>query len=157
MSTLPKYQYIYRYRFGAILLAVIVWTSGCSSTTVRPGPAQSVVDAAEQMLGVPYRYGGMSPSGFDCSGLVHYSYARMGQQVPRTTAALYHTTTPRSLDQLQPGDLLFFKLTGKKVSHVAIYIDSKRFIHAPSSGKQVSYGSLKNSYWRKRLVRAGRL
>ncbi len=154
----PLYSYsICRHWLGAGLLAVVMWTSGCSSTPPRPGPAHSVVDVAEQMLGVPYRYGGISPNGFDCSGLVYYSYARMGQQVPRTTTALYSRATPRSMEQLQPGDLLFFKLTSRKISHVAIYVGNQRFIHAPSSGKQVSYGSLENSYWRKRLVRGGRL
>lgn len=157
MNMATEIRLILRQWAGICLLVVGLWISGCSSTPERTAPTHSVVDAAEQMLGTPYRYGGTSPDGFDCSGLVYYSYARMGQQVPRTTAGLYHASTPHRLDQLQPGDLLFFRLEGKKVSHVAIYIGSRRFIHAPSDGKQVSYGSLNNDYWRKRLIRAGRL
>ncbi len=121
-----------------------------------PQPESSVVSTARDMLGVPYRYGGSSPRGFDCSGLVTYAYQQAGIQVPRTSADQYRYSRKVDMGQLQPGDLLFFRLRPPKVSHVAIYDRDGRFIHAPSSGKHVSYASLDNPYWRQHLIGAGR-
>ena len=116
----------------------------------------SVISTARKMLGIPYRYGGASPNGFDCSDLGSYVYRSAGIQVPRTSKEQYRQADRIPLAQLQPGDLLFFRLQPQKVSHVAIYEGRGRFIHAPSSGKRVSYASLDNPYWRKHLVGAGR-
>ncbi len=128
------------------------------SPAVKAGPpAQvTVIETAQKMLGAPYRYGGSSPSGFDCSGLVRYAYRSVGKQVPRTSSDQFLRANRVALQNLQPGDLLFFRLSPPKVSHVAIYDRNGRFIHAPSSGKRVSYASLDNPYWRKHLVGAGR-
>ena len=108
------------------------------------------------MLGVAYRFGGANPRGFDCSGLVHYSYAQAGIRLPRTTQAIFrasHLVDPR---EIQAGDLVFFNISSKKIAHIGIYAGSNRFIHAPSSGKAVSYASLGNPYWKNRLVAVGR-
>ncbi len=75
---------------------------------------------------------------------------------PRTTKTLYDSTFTVDPSALQQGDLLFFDIEGK-VSHVGLYIGGKTFVHAPSSGKKVSYASMDNPYWRERLVKAGRL
>lgn len=117
---------------------------------------QGVVKTARNMLGAPYRYGGASPNGFDCSGLVSYAYRSVGIRVPRTSSEQFRQAEKVSIAQLRPGDLLFFRLSPPKISHVAIYDRDGRFIHAPSSGKRVSYASLDNPYWRKHLVGAGR-
>lgn len=110
------------------------------------------------MIGVPYRYGGASPSGFDCSGLVVYSYARAGVPgLPHSVAHLERMTRPVALERLQPGDLLFFRLSGKKTSHVAIYVGNRAFVHAPSGGKRVERVSFDHVYWGPRIRRAGRL
>ena len=130
-----------------------------SSTITKQGEAPavvSVINSARKMLGVPYRYGGASPSGFDCSGLVSYAYRSAGISIPRSSAAQYLRAEKIPLSDLQPGDLLFFRLSPPKISHVAIYDRGGRFIHAPSSGKRVSYASLDNPYWYKHLVGAGR-
>ena len=119
-------------------------------------PEVSVVNIARDMLGTPYRYGGSSPQGFDCSGLVSYAYRQAGIQVPRTSVGQYRDSLKVPLHNLQPGDLLFFRLQPPKVSHVGIYDRDGRFIHAPSSGKSVSYASLDNPYWREHLIGAGR-
>lgn len=125
-----------------------------------PATEQSVatraVRVARQQVGAPYRYGGATPSGFDCSGLVQYAYRHAGLRVPRTTTALYRTANPVSLSELRPGDILFFYFDNK-VGHVALYTGDGRFVHAPSSGKYVVRGSLENQFWRERLVSAGRL
>jgi cell wall-associated NlpC family hydrolase len=70
---------------------------------------------------------------------------------------LYRSARHIRLGMLRPGDILFFKLNGKRVSHVGIYLGEKRFIHAPKTGRDVSIGSLNNGYWRRHLVTAGRL
>lgn len=111
---------------------------------------------AATLVGSPYHYGGSSPRGFDCSGLVYYAYSKAGIRVPRTTQAQYRNARRVSLSQLDPGDLLFFKLGGIPVAHVGIYAGNDRFIHAPSAGKKVSYASLNNAYWQTRLLAAGR-
>lgn len=127
------------------------------TTSAQKSPAQSkVLDTAQQMLGVPYRSGGSSPRGFDCSGLVSYSYKRAGIHIPRTTAQQYTQSQKIPRRDLQSGDLVFFNLKGRKISHVGIYLDRGRFIHAPSSGKSVSIDSLENPYWHSRYRGAGR-
>ncbi len=122
----------------------------------RPNYHMAMV--AKQMVGVRYRYGGNSPSsGFDCSGLIYYSYKRIGLRSPRTTRDLYRHARPVNRSELRTGDILFFKLDGKKVSHAAIYLGNGRMVHAPSSGKRVSYASIRSRFWRSRLIGAGRL
>ncbi|WP_127475445.1 C40 family peptidase [Sulfurivermis fontis] len=127
----------------------------------QPAPAMSTapmsraVVVAQQMVGKPYRYGGNTPRGFDCSGLVQYSYGQAGKAVPRSTTEQYSRTRTIPYAQRAPGDLLFFRIDGKP-SHVGIYLGNDRFVHAPSSGKQVEYASLANDYWSRRLVKVGR-
>ena len=151
-----------------VSLMTLVLVAACSSTPEYPdrgstspaghgaGKNHPGVRIAESMLGTPYHYGGSSPRGFDCSGLVYYSYRKAGIHVPRTTREQLRAANRINLSQLTRGDLLFFGLGHKSVSHVAIYTGQGRFIHAPSSGKQVSYGSMKNKYWKNRLIAAGR-
>ena len=109
------------------------------------------------MVGTPYRYGGAGPQGFDCSGLVYYSYRKAGIAVPRGTGEQYRQSRRVKLSRLQPGDLIFFRISRDRLSHVGIYAGSGRFIHAPSSGKRVAYASLDNPYWEARVIGAGRL
>lgn len=109
------------------------------------------------MVGKPYVYGGNSPSGFDCSGLVHYSYARAGVNVPRTTRSQINAGKAVPTHSLRPGDLVFFDQEGRKFSHVGIYIGQGRFVHAPSSGKRVRVDRLDMRYWQKHFVAARRI
>ena len=108
-----------------------------------------------QQLGVPYRYGGATPQGFDCSGLVYYSYQQVGKTVPRTTATLWSQTQPVAIGEFEAGDILFFRIKGK-LSHVGLYIGNDRFVHAPESGRLVSVASLRSDFYRNALIRAGR-
>lgn len=116
---------------------------------------QQVIQNAIQQIGLPYQYGGNNPKGFDCSGLVQYSFARSGIVVPRTTGEQlnYFTEIPRS--QLQAGDLVFFKIDNRQ-RHVAIMLNAHDFVHAPSSGKNVSTSNLSNPYWNPRFLKAAR-
>ncbi len=121
----------------------------------RPTLGERAASIALQQVGVPYRYGGTSPNGFDCSGLVHYSYSRAGGSVPRTTGQLWDSTTRVDRSDLRPGDLIFFSINGK-MQHVGMYIGGNEFVHAPSSGKQVSVASLSTAYYNSAFLRAGR-
>ena len=146
---------------GAVLVGALL-LSACSTAPLRPvGDAtpyeQTAVAVAKEMLGVRYRYGGEDPRhGFDCSGLVYYSYRRAGLSVPRVAGEQYMHTQPVYRDALRPGDLVFFRTGRRLVSHVGIYIGRGRFIHAPSSGQRVSIDSLDEPYWRRHYVRGGR-
>jgi murein DD-endopeptidase len=119
-------------------------------------PRHEAAEIAVGMIGTPYRYGGRTPRGFDCSGLVQYSYSSAGVKVPRTSLGQYSAAMSISLTDAEPGDLLFFRYD-QKISHVAIYLGDERFVHAPSSGKQVSVDSLRNPHYQQHFVRAGRL
>lgn len=125
----------------------------------HPRYATSVGDraalAALDQLGVPYRYGGSAPDGFDCSGLIQYSYRRAGKSLPRTTAALWDYAVPVDDRNLRAGDLLFFNIAGK-MAHVGLYLGDGRFVHAPATGREVSIASLHSDFYRRALIRAGR-
>jgi peptidoglycan DL-endopeptidase CwlO len=95
--------------------------------------SQRAVRIARTQLGAPYRYGGASPAGFDCSGLVMWVYGRLGISLPHNAAALYGIGRAVSRSRLRPGDLLFFHGLG----HVGLYIGHGRMIHAPQSGRSV--------------------
>jgi len=110
---------------------------------------------ALQQVGVPYRYGGTTTSGFDCSGLVQYSYGQVGKMVPRTTGQLWSSTATVRRENLQAGDLLFFSIAGK-MSHVGMYLGGQRFVHAPSSGRKVTVADLNSRYYSAAFIRAGR-
>ena len=107
----------------------------------------SVVDIALQYLGVPYVWGGASPVGFDCSGLMQYSYRQVGVMLPRTSRAQYTVgqhIAPDRLDLLQPGDLVFFGTGGdpSRVQHVGMYVGDGNYLHAPYTGAVVRVDSL---------------
>lgn len=110
-----------------------------SATVV--GSGSKLVDQAAKYLGVKYVYGGSSPSGFDCSGLVQYCCRQLGVSVNRTASAQYSNGVYVSRDNLKPGDLVFFS-RGGRISHVVIYAGNGMVIHAPHTGKTVSYQSL---------------
>lgn len=144
---------------GLTLALCLVFLSGCASTpdnAAHSGSSHKALTIASKMVGKPYHYGGTTPRGFDCSGLIYYSYRKAGIQVPRTTREQYHHADRIAIPDIQPGDLLFFKLNSRSISHVAIYAGQGRIIHAPSSGKQVSYAELDSAWWRKHLAAAGR-
>jgi cell wall-associated NlpC family hydrolase len=123
-----------------------VASSGSSGSTTGPAPPSThggVVSIAMQYLGVPYRWGGASPSsGFDCSGFVMYVYAQVGVSLPHSSYSQYGMGSPVSRDQLQPGDLVFFDGLG----HVGIYVGGGSFIHAPHTGDVVKISSLTGWY-----------
>jgi peptidoglycan DL-endopeptidase CwlO len=116
-------------------------------TFVAPPPdgsrASQAISIAMQYLGVPYVWGGMSPAGFDCSGLISYVFAQVGVSLPHHAAAQYGYGAPVSRDQLQPGDLVFFNGLG----HAGIYVGGGSFIHAPHTGDVVKISSLYDGWY----------
>ena len=123
-------------------------SSSSSATVSGTAAGNKIVSTAKQYLGVPYKWGGTDPSGFDCSGFVYYVLRSNGINVSRTQAAMYSEGTPVSKANLQPGDAVFFQNTYKAgLSHVGIYVGNGQFIHAPSSGKVVSYADLNSDYY----------
>jgi cell wall-associated NlpC family hydrolase len=114
---------------------------------------QRVVEIARKHVGTPYRFGGTSPSGFDCSGLVRYVYAQVGVSLPHNAAQQYRYGMPVSRDRLEPGDLVFFD----GLRHNGIYVGRGRFIHARQTGKRVAIASLDDNWYAEHWVGARRL
>ena len=110
---------------------------------------RTVVRHAIYNLGQPYRWGGQAPdTGFDCSGLVFYTHGKAGLRTPRTAKNQLKKGRPVSKSTIQPGDLVFFKIPGKKAGlHVGVYIGNGQFIHAPGSGRKISLARLNNIYF----------
>ena len=120
--------------------------------------SEEVVVQAVSQLGTPYRWGGESAeTGFDCSGLTQHAFQAANIELPRTSYQQYRATSRIERDELRPGDLVFFRLKGKRVDHVGIYVGGNRFIHAPSRGKDVSFARLDNAYWSRNYIGAGRV
>lgn len=119
--------------------------------------SDQAADHAQKMVGRPYRYGGSSPAGFDCSGLVMYSYRQAGLSLPHHTDKQRLAARLIRVTELRRGDLLFFNQEGKKYGHVGIYVGGGKFVHAPSSGKSVRSDRLDSPYWSKQLSEARRL
>lgn len=147
------------------LWITIALLAGCASTPdvqpiVKPVAKYKspIIDYAMTLQGVPYRYGKESPDeGFDCSGFVKHVYGKYGVPLPRTARQMAAVLPPISRYHIQSGDLVFFNTSAMPYSHVGIFIEDDRFIHAPSRRTgRVLVSSLNNRYWSKRFVGARR-
>lgn len=137
-----------------LLLALLL--AGCAGVLTKE-KRNTITKVAIQQIGVKYKFGGYSPkTGFDCSGLVYYSYKQAGYNIPRTAQAQYKYSK-RVLFFKKPGDLLFFNTKWRwwapwnwfKVTHVGIYLGGNKMIQAPKSGSRIriTYNVFKNTYW----------
>ena len=154
----------------AIAVMAALSLTGCAGSAgvaKKPGEVSSAIEApasvgeraaavALQQVGAAYRYGGATPAGFDCSGLVQYSFREAGKKLPRTTGQLWDAAGTVAYRDLEIGDLLFFRFDGK-MSHVGIYVGDERFVHAPATGRRVSVDSLEAGFYRRALIRGGRV
>ncbi|AQU84792.1 MAG: C40 family peptidase [Halomonas sp.] len=145
-----------------LTLFTLLLLVGCASKETKIAPAPSpqagismeralILSHAQQAIGTPYRFGGSSPGGLDCSGLVEMTYRAAGIRVPRTADEQF-----RALPQVEaprPGDLLFFG-SGAKATHVGIYRGNRQMIHAPGSGRAVVSVPLDIDYWQARFLGA---
>ena len=181
MTSCASVQFI---RAVAALAAATALLSGCATTPPAPLPplgdiapppgsletpmptpqggetasiGSEIVIRAISLLGAPYRFGASGPKAFDCSGLVQFVHEELGIDVPRTAAEQYRAAAPVRLEDIEPGDLLFFRISGKRISHVAIYAGSGRFVHAPQTGRPIELRLLDDDYYKPRLAGAGRL
>jgi len=120
---------------------------GATQAAASPG-TQMAISVAQQFLGTPYKWGGSSPAtGFDCSGLVQYAYGQAGVTLPRVAADQYNVGTPIDRNQLQPGDIVFFKDSSGYVHHEGLYLGGGKFLHAPHTGDVVKISSLDEPYY----------
>jgi cell wall-associated NlpC family hydrolase len=157
----------YRCSLRLAALGVLLAATLAACTPFRPGlPGEAgaatdrglaLLQVAESRIGAPYRYGGTGPDAFDCSGLVAYAHRELGVTVPRTAAEQFAAAAPVPRQDLRPGDLVFFRLSGRQVSHVGIYAGGDRFVHAPQSGGRVRLASLEDEHFRRGFAGAGRL
>ena len=120
-----------------------------------------IINKARTLIGTPYRTGGVSPSGFDCSGFITYLYKTYVPELPRVSRDMARTGAPVSRNKLAPGDLVFFATGSEagRVTHVALYIGQNSIIHSISNGPErgVTISSLNAGYWRKRYHNSSRL
>jgi cell wall-associated NlpC family hydrolase len=131
------------------------WDGAGGASTMR-NRGEALADFALRLRGAPYRYGGATLDGFDCSGLVFYAHRSLGLSVPRTSSDQADQAFRIKPRKLRRGDLVFFKVDSRKVNHVGIYIGDHRFIHAPGAGKPVTTNSLDDEFYAERFFAAGR-
>ena len=142
-------------RFLPVLCFLLAAQAFAADTAVEPieHPGERVALRAASLIGTPYRFGSASPTdGFDCSGLVHFSYRdATGVSLPRTTGELRLASQRIERAELRPGDLIFFRLRGPH-GHVGIYAGEGRFVHAPSRGKKVRVEQLDAPFWQRKVA-----
>jgi cell wall-associated NlpC family hydrolase len=146
---------------GAALLLLAAWLPACAGAPLRAPDAalaERVTDRARALVGTPYRYGGDTPRGFDCSGFVRYVYRKAADlTLPHSARRLFTTGRPVSRGQELPSDLIFYNTGGGGPTHVGIYLGKGWFIHASDSGDTVKVADGSDSYWRARYLGARRV
>jgi peptidoglycan DL-endopeptidase LytE len=142
-------------RLAVTLFSVLVFFFSSHLHTLAAEKKEELVSFSKQYIGVPYKWGGTTPKGFDCSGFVTYVYKEFGVTLPRTAEKQYQNGEKVAKNDLEAGDLVFFATYKKTASHAGIYIGDNKFIHA-SSSKGVTVSALNESYWKKRYLGARR-
>lgn len=149
-------------QFLFIAVVLCLFTAGCakhpSATAPVGGKAlgQAISKTARNNIGIRYRAGGNDPSkGFDCSGLVCWTYEQYGISMPRTAREQMNVGQGVRKEQLRPGDVVVFKISNRRGYHSGIYTGNGKFVHSPSSGKVVCEDDMNSDYWKNRFV-AGR-
>jgi len=134
----------------SIIIILIFFISCASLKESAQNKREVIVRYAKNFLNKKYRYGVQDPRyGFDCSGLVQYAYKEAGINIPRTAKEQYARSKKINKNELELGDLVFFSIENNEISHVGIYVGNNKFIHSPSSGKNVRIDELSNPYWEK--------
>lgn len=133
--------------------------SAATASSHQQAKAAAVVRTARSLVGAPYAWGGSSPTtGFDCSGLVWYTYHQNGVTLPRMSWQQYGAGSAVTVDELRPGDLIFHQVETKgKSLHVGIVTDRGTFVHAPSTGKRVMESTVFDTFWGKHFIGARRV
>lgn len=153
-------------RAGVVLLVLLcLLAEGCGMTRVagpggasRPKNGSAVIATAKSQIGRPYKYGGAEPNtGFDCSGFILWTYKQHGVKVPRQAKdqAMHGKVVKKS--QLQPGDIVVFRISGRSGYHTGLYSGRGKFVHSPSSGKKIREDNMNDDYWKRRYVSGRRV
>ena len=132
-------------------------STSSSAGTATSSKAKAIISTAKSFLGVPYVWGGQSPSGFDCSGYINYVFGKHGITLPRTAAEQFNVGTSVSKSNLIPGDLVYFTTYKEGPSHVGIYLGNGEFIHASSGKEEVTISNLSSNYYTSRYIGAKRV
>lgn len=140
-----------------LLLSLITACSHLPADPENDATRRTIVLEALGQVGRPYQYGGTSPDGFDCSGLVQYVYAQVGLKLPRTTREQHAYGRTVRLEDAEPGDLLFYSFNGSGIDHVAVYLGDDEAVHAPANGRTVIVASVHLRYWQDHFVDAVRV
>lgn len=142
---------------GSLAASATAAAKSVANTALKT--AQDLSIFALGLLGIDYRFGGSEPeTGLDCSGLVRYVFQQVtGVTLPRSAKEMSRVGAQVALDDLKPGDLVFFNTRRFAFSHVGIYLGDGRFIHAPSRGREVEVATLDKNFWQKRFNGARRL
>jgi len=140
------------------LAAIVPAVQDATTVSANRDSHHALVDFAMQLRDIRYRRGGRVPAtGFDCSGFVHYVFANVfGVDLPSDSASQFTSGEKVARAEMQAGDLVFFRMHGKRVSHVGIYLGDGQFIHAPTTGQRVKVNNLDESYWSRRFAGARR-
>ena len=118
---------------------------------------QGVIQTALSLLGTPYRFGGTTPQGFDCTGFVNYVYRKSaGMTLPRESHDMVRSGKQVLVPELHPADIVYFKIELQRSLHIGIYLGDGKFIHAPSSRGKVNIQNLSQDYWKSRYQGARR-
>ena len=143
---------------GYVNSAYVTTTKSDGGSKPSGSIGETIVATAKQYMGAPYVYGGMSPSGFDCSGFVNYVYKLCGYSMSRVASSIYNNNgTYVEKANLQLGDLVFFASNSSSIGHVGIYIGNGQFIHSSSGAGCVVISDLSSSYYLKNYVGAKRI
>lgn len=146
---------------AALALALLSACSKRVTPTLSPPPEPvparvELASLARSFIGVPYLNGGTTPAGFDCSGFVRYVFGEAGIAVPRGVRDQAAMGRHVDREALRPGDVVFFAIDGRTISHVGIVVSADTFVHAPSTRGHVREESLSLAYWRTRYAEARR-
>jgi hypothetical protein len=136
----------------ALIGFILLFTFGVGSVSADQIDLKKSID---EVVGTPYKWGGTTPSGFDCSGFILYIFNQYETKLPRTSKSMSQIGTKVEKEDLRPGDLVFFNTFGKGVSHAGIYIGDGQFAHSSTRGVKIE--KLSDTYYDKRYITARRV
>lgn len=141
---------------GSLTMGIDDYTVQWQKPAKLTGKVKSLISTSQKYIGVPYRFGGTTPKGFDCSGYMQYVFHKNGILLPRSADDQYMDGKPVSVNALRPGDLVFFNTYDKGISHSGMYLGNGYFISATTS-RGVAVATMKSGYWHDRYMGARRV
>lgn len=143
---------------AALLFAQLAFIAPAQADDGNTSIISGLISKAKTLIGTPYRFGGVGPGGFDCSGFMQYVFKKSADiDLPRTSSDMATMGEKVAKADLQQGDMVFFAHNGSRISHVGMYVGDGKFIHSPSTGKSVEIVNLDSKYWKSRFITARRV